>query len=424
MSCLRTVCDPVLPSLQFGVWTWRNHTPSAFFTPSSPSPTSPTLFTTHYPLSTIDYRVSLHARQPHSPSVSHPSAPFKVPASAYLVRLLPFPSLSPTATPNTASPPLPQHLSFPLHSPPASAYLAHHTQLPTTTPISSAPPFFPLTQMDSLRLPPLNFNSLPNPDSLDCVLPPISPFRHSLSFSGGRPSPSVPNFIPTLSPLFTATAPYPSHSLSPSPPSGLPYDPTLSVSTLSFSSSSSSSLPSSGVISSSLLPVNQPASHPPPTTMPNPSIRNGRQPFDVQMHPTPFESTAPMDLATLIPVKRSIHTPKGARDVYTCPFPSCTRISSEHSNMKAHMRLHTGERPYVCRVATCRKSFRWKSSLTYHERALHTNSRPFQCTLCQKSFVEKRKLRLHHQLCPALKAKRNEMQSRQYHDTVVQHFQV
>lgn len=103
------------------------------------------------------------------------------------------------------------------------------------------------------------------------------------------------------------------------------------------------------------------------------------------------------------PVKKTLATPRGLREVYACPFDNCERVSTEHSNMKAHMRMHTGERPYVCRHAGCMKTFRWKSSLTYHERALHTKARPYKCGPCRKSFVEKRKLRMHYDLCPAVR---------------------
>eukprot|EP00178_Gracilaria_changii_P021419 TRINITY_DN63669_c0_g1_i1.p1 TRINITY_DN63669_c0_g1~~TRINITY_DN63669_c0_g1_i1.p1 ORF type:complete len:214 (+),score=42.19 TRINITY_DN63669_c0_g1_i1:219-860(+) len=100
------------------------------------------------------------------------------------------------------------------------------------------------------------------------------------------------------------------------------------------------------------------------------------------------------------PIKKTVSTSHGMREVYACPFHNCTRTSTEHSNLKAHMRMHTGERPYACSAPGCKKSFRWKSSLTYHEKAIHTSVKPYKCAPCRKQFVEKRKYKLHLEMCP------------------------
>lgn len=221
--------------------------------------------------------------------------------------------------------------------------------------------------MDSLRLPPLRFAPLPSISQLQSELPPIErPVHDPATQCHRQHTRSSMPLLPSLSPLLTETEYSVRHRSSP---------------IASFCQSNSH--PSLSPLQTSS-PVLGTSAHDPPATPPS--------------------DHASVTFVPVAPIKRSIQTPRGVRDVYTCPFQSCNRISSEHSNMKAHMRLHTGERPYVCRVATCRKSFRWKSSLTYHERALHSNARPYQCVPCRKSFVEKRKLRLHHQLCPAVRA--------------------
>lgn len=226
--------------------------------------------------------------------------------------------------------------------------------------------------MDSLRLPPLNFDALPSPSKFHCQLPPITqpPLYPPVNCHQQYSSTTAP-LLPSLSPLLNETAHVTATRTSP-------------IASYRQSCSRTCSSPGSSSQSPSLM-------SPLPATLP-------------LVHDIPSVTCVP-----IAPVKRAIETPKGIREVYTCPFRSCNRISSEHSNMKAHMRLHTGERPYVCRVASCRKSFRWKSSLTYHERALHSNARPYQCIPCRKSFVEKRKLRLHHQLCPAVRAVHSHM---------------
>lgn len=37
--------------------------------------------------------------------------------------------------------------------------------------------------------------------------------------------------------------------------------------------------------------------------------------------------------------------------------------------LKAHRRKHTGETPYKCKILSCAKSFKWKSSLSSHMKS-------------------------------------------------------
>lgn len=223
-----------------------------------------------------------------------------------------------------------------------------------------------LLNAEPIQLPPLNFSSRPSPFhlNLECVLPPVSPQRHSIRHRPVSTSSFSSPLLPSFSPLRTDATP--------------PHSPNSFEALKSFSS--------------------------PVTISSASSAGSAAQTIPTEIQVESFEKHSAMNDSKVSPIKRSIRTPRGIREVYICPFSNCDRISSEHSNMKAHLRLHTGERPYVCRVSTCRKSFRWKSSLTYHERALHSNTRPYQCSGCRKSFVERRKLRLHLQLCPAVRA--------------------
>ncbi|GIY77379.1 hypothetical protein CDAR_448071 [Caerostris darwini] len=67
--------------------------------------------------------------------------------------------------------------------------------------------------------------------------------------------------------------------------------------------------------------------------------------------------------------------------------PHCPYSNPFKSKMDLHMRKHTKERPFMCKI--CQKCFTANCSLKMHMRLLHTGELPFQCRICQKAFAQK-----------------------------------
>lgn len=71
----------------------------------------------------------------------------------------------------------------------------------------------------------------------------------------------------------------------------------------------------------------------------------------------------------------------------------CHVCHKSFSDLRHHMLLHDGEKPYKCDI--CSKSFFNASTLKTHYR-VHSDENPFRCTTCTKVFDNARSLELHY----------------------------
>ena len=259
-----------------------------------------------------------------------------------------------------ANPPSSQYQSYNAASPTAQQTAAqqwwptsqHHPQLPPGSAAGSG--------SDS-SMPPVAAAVGPSPWSA----PPL-PVAGSFTYPPGTSA--AYRVVRPLSPISPSCLPPPPFS---APPNSLSHEPSAALTRLHHLDSFPSCPSGSGG-----------------TTVHAPT---GNDFFDAAL---PAQQRRPSSFRCTCPNCASGANFKATKKQHVCHYPNCSKVYRKTTTLRAHILVHTGERPYICHWLDCGKGFTVNNQLRRHLK-IHTGEKTFVCVECGKGFMRSDHLNKH-----------------------------